>query len=155
MAESNWRIQQLRAVKFEGWTIRKLKNLITGVLFWQTDNNRQAPHRERMSWESEDRAKAHIRERNIEERNHGLAAYDIPHAERVEIASVMEQLPAGVTVSDLLAFYKRHNPDGAAATLGDAFTKWIKGQEKDELKPTTIRQNRQRADFHREPGQPF
>ena len=154
MATSNWRIKQLRADKYEGWTVRKLKNLKNGAIFWQTDNNRESPHRERMSWESEDRAKAHVQEKNTEERNHGLAAYDFPHAERVKIKSVVETLPEGVTLDDLLAFYRRHNPDTGAATLGDAFRAWIAAQEKDELKPTTIRQNRQRAGvFVRELGE--
>lgn len=153
MAKSNWHIQQLRAAKFEGWTIRKLKNLNDGAIYFQTDNCKEPPYRERLSWPSEDRAKAHVQEKNTEERNHGLAAYDIPHAERVEIKSVMEELPEGVTLDDLLAFYKRHNPDTGAATLGDAFSKWIAAQEKDELKPTTIRQNRQRVGvFVRELG---
>ena len=153
-ARANWRIKQLRADKFKGWTIRRLKNQNSGAVFWQTDNNRPPPHRERMSWPTEEKAKLHVEEKNTEERNHGLAAYDIPHAERVEIASVMEQLPAGVTLRDLLSFYRQHNPDTGAATLGDAFSKWIAAQEKDELKPTTIRQNRQRAGvFVRELGE--
>ena len=142
--QSNWRIKQLRADKFKGWTIRKLKNLNSGEIFWQTDNCKPTK-RERLSWESEDEAKTHVVAKNAEVANHGLAAYDFPHEERVKIKKVTEKLPQGVSLDDLLAFYKRHNPDSDGVSLKDAHARWMAAQEKDEMRPTTIRQNKQRG----------
>ena len=144
-ARANWRIKQLRADKFKGWTIRKLKNLNSGAIIWQSDNCKEPPNRERLSWETEDKAKKHVEEKATEEKNHGLAAYDFPHEERVEIKKVTEKLPPGVLLVDLLNFYKRHNPDSEGVSLKDGHARWMAAQEKDEMRPTTIRQNKQRG----------
>lgn len=143
-AKANWRIKELRADKYKGWTIRKLKNLNSGAIFWQTDNCKPTK-RERLSWETEDEAKTHVVAMNAEVGNHGAAAYDLPHDERIKIKKVTEKLPPGVELADLLAFYKQHNPDSDGVSLKDAHDRWMEEQRDEELRPTSIRQNQQRG----------
>lgn len=147
-------VKHLRSEYYMGWRIRKMKVLSSGLIFWQTDNNRRPPYRERKGWKSVEEAKAHIQAKSAEVKNHGLGAYALSHAQRIEAQAAFEKLGGKVALADVLKFWRQHHPDGSGVSLSKMAGDWIAAQEKDGLMPTTIRQNRQRVGvFARELGE--
>lgn len=138
------KIKQLRAERYMGWSIRKMKILDSGIVFWQSDNNLRPPHRERMSWEDIGQAKAHIQAMSTAVKNEGRSAYALTHAQKIEAKAAIDKLGDKVKIADLLAFWEQHHPDGKAITLVEMFRGWLAEAQEDGLKPTSIRQNKQR-----------
>ena len=146
------RVKQLRAEIYMGWTIRKMRIENTGLIFWQTDNNRRE-NRERIGWESIDQAKAHIQEKSIEVKNEGLGAYALTQAQKIEAKAALDKLGGKVAMSEVMKFWEQHHPSGAGVAIGKTVADWLKEQEVDGLMPTSIRQNRQRLGvFSKEMG---
>ena len=137
-------VKHLRSESYMGWRIRKMKVMSSGLIFWQTDNNRRPPYRERKGWKSVEEARSHIQAKSAEVKNHGLGAYALSHAQRIEAQAAFEKLGGKVALADVLKFWQQHHPDGSGVSLSTMAGEWIASQEKDGLMPTTIRQNRQR-----------
>lgn len=138
------KIKQLRAERYMGWSIRKMKILDSGIVFWQSDNNLRPPHRERMSWEDIGQAKAHIQAMSTAVKNEGRGAYALTHAQKIEAKAAIDKLGDKVKFADLLAFWEQHHSDGKSITLAEMLRGWLAEAQEDGLKPTSIRQNKQR-----------
>lgn len=138
------KIKQLRTERYMGWTIRKMKIVDSGIVFWQSDNNLRPPHRERMSWGDIGQAKAHIQEMSTAVKNEGRGAYALTHAQKIEAKAAIDKLGDKVKIAELLTFWERHHPDGKAITVAEMLKGWLAEAHEDGLKPTSIRQNKQR-----------
>lgn len=134
--------RKYKTVSYLGWKIRRLS-----PDRWQSDNM-DHKNRERKNHPTLEAAKAHVDNRSTEIENQGRGAYSLTEARRLEAVKAFQDLQGRATLSDAVSFWLAHHPDGQAATLGEMAAAWLAEQVKAGMRPTTIRQNRQRLDVY-------
>ena len=146
------RVKIVKAERYMGWTIRKLKIMDSGRIFWQTDNNRRES-RERIGWATIDEAKAHIQAKVVEVKNEGIGAYALTQAQKIEAKRVFDQY--GDKLAEVLKFWdERHPADGDKKPLGEMVAGFLKERERLGNRPETIRELRSKlAAFKLEIGE--
>ena len=137
-----------RTISYGGLSIRLLP---TGK--WQTDNNNRAD-RERLSWDTLEKAKAHADQKETEVANYGREAYKLDSTARQDAVKALSELAGRATLKQAVEFWKQHHPDGGAIPLSEKVAEWLAEMELNGRRPPTIRDARNKlAAFMREIGE--